>query len=168
MSILRLLFGISLLTLGRKLYWIFVGVIGFETGARLAAQFLHGAPELVTLGVALLVGVLGAVVAIFLRNLAIGFTGFLAGGYFLAFLTEVLLPGPNVLGLVAFLIGCIIGAALLYALFDYALIGLSSVAGTTMIAQMLALGPMLSIVVALVLFVLGVVIQVAIMQSEKA
>jgi hypothetical protein len=163
MSILRLLFGISLLTLGRKLYWIFVGVIGFETGARLAAQFLHGAPELVTLGVALLVGVLGAVVAIFLRNLAIGFTGFLAGGYFLAFLTEVLL-----LGLVAFLIGGIIGAALLYALFDYALIGLSSVAGTTMIAQMLALGPMLSIVVALVLFVLGVVIQVAIMQSEKA
>ncbi|MBI3915244.1 MAG: DUF4203 domain-containing protein [Chloroflexi bacterium] len=167
MPILRLLVGVSLLTLGRKLYWVFVAAIGFETGIQFTARFMHDAPEIAILSVAIVAGILGAVVAIFLRNVAIGVTGFLAGGFFLEYLAHSLLPGSEILGWVAFVVGGLIGAGLMYALFDWALIVLSSAGGASMIVQALGLAPGISFGIVLVLFIVGVIVQAVILQSEK-
>jgi len=51
--------GIILLLFGRKLFWFFVGVIGFLTGVLLATHYLQGQPEWVILIIALIAGVLG-------------------------------------------------------------------------------------------------------------
>jgi hypothetical protein len=80
-TIVRILAGLGLLTLGRKLFWLFVAVIGFEFGFFIAERFFQRrADDLLALGVALLLGSVAALLAVFLQQLAIYVGGFLAGG----------------------------------------------------------------------------------------
>ena len=48
LNFLNALFGGALLIAGRKLFWLFVGVIGFIIGAQIATRFFHGS-ELITI-----------------------------------------------------------------------------------------------------------------------
>jgi len=80
-AFLTLALGILLLLFGRRAFWIFVAVVGFIAGLTFATMFLHGQPELVILLIAIVAGVIGAVLAIMLEWLAILIAGFLAGGY---------------------------------------------------------------------------------------
>src|SRR5215471_16650199 len=62
----RIVVGLALLLLGRRLYWLLVAGIGFLTGMELAQWLLPGRPEWVFLVLALglaLVGTLAATVA---------------------------------------------------------------------------------------------------------
>jgi len=85
LSIISLILGVALLVAGRKLFWLFVGAAGFVTGLQLATQFWQG-PELLAIVIGLVVGVIFALLAIFLQSVAIGIAGFLAGGYILTVL----------------------------------------------------------------------------------
>ena len=80
MAIVNLLLGIVLLILGRKLFWLFVGVAGFLVGMEIAERFVTG-PEGMKLLIAIAAGILGAVIAIFLQKVAIAIAGFVIGGY---------------------------------------------------------------------------------------
>ncbi len=60
--------GAALLILGRKLFWVFVGAIGFVLGMDIASRFLQGRPDWLILIVALGAGVLGALLALFLQR----------------------------------------------------------------------------------------------------
>jgi hypothetical protein len=80
----QLLIGIVVLTLGRRLFWIFVGTAGFLLGTRLTTQFPVGGPEWTPLAVALFAGLIGTIFAVFAQKLAVGIAGFVMGGYTLA------------------------------------------------------------------------------------
>ena len=63
MGIVSLLIGIVLLLFGRKLFWLFVGAAGFLVGMDIANRFFTG-PDATKLIIALLVGIIGAFLAV--------------------------------------------------------------------------------------------------------
>jgi len=151
--------GILLLTLGRKLFWLFVGGSGFVVAFYLTAALMPDQPTWVFLLVAIVAGLLGAWLAVSLQWLAVGVGGFLGGGYIAVVFVESLnlsIGGPE---WVPFAVGGVIGAILLGALFNPALIVLSSLVGATLVADSLPLGSDSSLVVLVVATVMGIIVQ---------
>src|ERR1700757_4767152 len=72
--------GLIVLLFGRKLFWLCVAAIGFAAGVTLAAHVANEPSALLQLSFAILLGFIGALLALFLQKLAIGLAGFLAGG----------------------------------------------------------------------------------------
>ena len=56
LGILVIIFGGALLLVGRKLFWLFVGVIGFVIGIQVATRFFHGS-ELITIVAGVVLGI---------------------------------------------------------------------------------------------------------------
>ena len=151
--------GILLLTLGRALFWLFVGGSGFVVALYLTAELLPDQSTWVFLLVAIVAGALGAWLAVALQRLAIGVGGFLGGGY----IAEVFVESSN-LGIggpewLPFVVGGVLGSILLGALFNPALIVLSSLVGATLVADSLPLGPDSSLVAMVVAAALGIIVQ---------
>jgi len=167
MIVVRLLAGVSLLTLGRKLYWLFVGAVGFVAAFFVVEQFFPLQPEWATLLVALLAGILGVFLAIFLQHTAIFLGGFLAGGYLVANLTAMMNWHAGRYNWVLLLIGGMVCAVLAMIMFDWALIALSSLAGAMVIVRAFTLPPMIALALTVGLFLLGAAIQVAIKHRER-
>jgi hypothetical protein len=162
---INLVLGAALLVAGRKLFWLFVGIIGFITGMQLAAQFWNG-PDWIALLIGIVVGIIFALLAVFIEALAIGAAGFLAGGYILTTLTGMLGLNPGALFWIIYVIGGIIGILLVMLLFDWALIVLSSLAGAALIVQSLALAGGTGGLWFILLFILGIIIQALTLQRE--
>ena len=161
-STLNMILGAALLVAGRKLFWLFIGIIGFITGFQLASRFING-PDWVALLIGVIVGIVFALLAVFIEALAIGIAGFLAGGYILTSLTAMLGLNEGLLYWVFYGIGGIIGILLVMFLFDWALIVLSSLAGASLIVQSLAGAGSLLL---LILVIAGIVIQGMILYRE--
>ena len=160
--------GAVLLLLGRRLFWAFVGGVGFLVGFNFASQALQGQPDWLILLVAIVVGLLAAVAAIFLKRIVVAIAGFFAGGYFLSAATVAALQGNQVLhssqpvvSWIAFVLGGIIGAILVTMLLDPALILLSSLVGATAITQNVPLTDAAKGILFIVLLVLGIIVQTA-------
>ena len=162
---INLLLGAALLVAGRKLFWLFVAIIGFITGMQLVAQFLNG-PAWLAVVVGVVVGIIFALLAVFIEALAIGAAGFLAGGYILTTLTGMLGMNEGFLFWIIYVIGGIIGILLVMLLFDWALIILSSLAGAALIVQSLALAGGTGGLWFLLLVLLGIIIQGLTLQRE--
>lgn len=167
-NVINLILGGALLIAGRKLFWLFVGAAGFVTGVQLATRFTRG-PELLALIIGLIVGVIFALLAIFLQAIVIGIAGFLMGGYILTVLATML--GIDVSGVttwIVFIIGGLIGLALVSFLFDWALITLSSLAGASLIIQGVFPQGAGGGLIFFILFIAGVLIQGFILRRERA
>jgi len=167
MILFRLLAGVSLLTLGRKLYWLFVGVVGFVVAFFLVERFFPQQPEWVMLLLALLAGAVGVFLAIFLQRVAIFLAGFLVGGYLVANALAMLSWHPGRFEWVLLGVGGVVCAILAAALFDWALIGLSSLAGAMVIVQSFHLSPASAAALTAGLFLLGLALQAVIKHHEK-
>jgi hypothetical protein len=157
--LLRILAGIVLLAAGRRLFWLFVGLIGFISGIRLAAHFFPGQPEWMILAIALMAGVLGALLALVLQWLAIGLAGFLAGAYIVVSLLHLSGWGTSGMDWLFFFIGGILGTILIIVLFDWALVILSSLAGAGLIIETIHVDRWITIVLFIILFIVGFVVQ---------
>jgi len=156
----RMLVGVALLLLGRRLFWLLVGVVGFTFGYQYGAQIYTGASETVLFSVALAAGVVGAVLAYFFQALMIAVAGFMVGAQLAVVLFNALHPIPNRdFWLMAFLAGGVIGAALLVAVFDAALLLLSSLFGASLIVESVDVAPYQKLVLFLVLLLVGIVVQ---------
>jgi hypothetical protein len=128
----RVLVGLLLLTLGRRLYWLFVAGVGFVAGLDLVPRVLPQQSETMVLLLALGLALLGALVAVVATKVVIAIAGFAAGAGITARLLDgVSFDDPVRLGIC--LIAGIVGAVLLLVLFDWALILISSLAGATLI-----------------------------------
>jgi len=159
--IIRLAVGAVLLVLGRKLFWLFVAAVGFAAGWTVASDLLHLQPEWLALVIAIAAGLLGAVLATFVQKIAVGLAGFLAGAFLASGLSTMLSLPSAPWAWIAFIVGGILGAVVLGAAFDWALVGLSSLAGAMLIANALDLSSTLHLLVLLGLFVAGVILQSA-------
>ncbi len=153
------LIGIALLFLGRELYWLFVGGIGFALGTSLVAAVFGDQPSWLLVLVGLSAGLGGALMALTLQKLAVGIAGFAAGGYVLASLASALAGEPEWVAWLSFLVGGIAGAILVKVLFEWALIVLSSLSGAILVVRLLPLRPVLAPLLFVVLAGLGIVFQ---------
>ncbi len=168
----RVIVGLGLLTLGRRLFWLFVAAIGFVFGIIITERFLPPRTEPVALIIALVIGVVAALLAVFLQKLAIYVGGFLAGGSILVNLLAILGirtgPGADFFVIVIFIIGGVIGAILVMFVFDWALIILSSLAGAALIVRVvLPNAPTIEVIVFVGLVILGIVIQAIGMRGKS-
>src|SRR5690606_5717280 len=105
MALLRALLGLVVLLFGRQLFWLWVGVTGFLAGVTLSARFLSGQPNWIILLIGLIAGLVGALLAIVLQRLAIGIAGFVAGGYILVALLNLVGVTPGRLAWLPYVIG---------------------------------------------------------------
>jgi hypothetical protein len=166
LPVLRILVGAALLLLGRQLYWLFVAGIGFAVATELVARLAQVDSTALRLLIALGAGIFGALAAVWLQKAAIGLAGFLAGGYaVLALLNLVGMQEPVVSWVLA-LVGAVIGVVLTLMVFDWGLITLSSLAGAGIIVRALDLTSPIAVVVFLVLLVAGIAIQASLLGQE--
>jgi hypothetical protein len=168
LNVINLILGGALLVAGRKLFWLFVGAAGFITGAQLATRFWQGS-DVLTVIVGLVIGVIFALLAIFLQAIVIAIAGFLSGGYVLTVLVTML--GMDITGSmtwIVYIIGGVLGVILVSVLFDWALITLSSLAGASMVIQAFSTQGATGGILFFILFIVGVAIQGSILRREKA
>jgi len=155
-----ILVGALMLLFGRRLFWLFVGCIGFIVGFDIANDLLQGQPPALILLIAIGVGVLGAIVSIFLQRVVVGIAGFFAGGYFLSSIAPALLHNQQpAVQWIAYIIGGVCGAILTVVLLDPALIVLSSLAGATVISRNAPLADSGKGILFLALLIFGILVQ---------
>jgi hypothetical protein len=174
MIIPRILVGIALLFLGRKAFWLFVGGVGFVLGMYVATQVVRAPRGWVVLVIALAAGLVGALLAMVLQQVAVGLAGFVAGGYAAWNLVDMLgwELGQRSLGTwkpwLIFIIGGVLFAVLIGALFEWALIVLSSITGATLIAQSVGIEAGIKVLVFAVLVAIGIVVQAMFYRAERS
>src|SRR5437667_2799935 len=78
-AIVGALIGAVILLFGRKLFWLCVAAVGFAAGVEIAPHLVHEPSPLLALAIALILGLMGALLALFLQKVAIAVLGFLAG-----------------------------------------------------------------------------------------
>lgn len=166
MNFIFIVSGVLLLFLGRKLFWLFVAVVGFLLGMTYAPQVLTNQPQSVILTISLIAGLLGALLAALLQKLAVGLAGFAAGGYIAYYLLQFVAINLGEFQWMAILAGAIIGALLAGSMFDWALVLITSAAGAALISQGLDLGMPISAVALIGLFVFGLFAQANIKAKE--
>lgn len=167
LNLINLILGGALLLAGRKLFWLFVGVAGFVTGMQLATRFWQGSDTLALIA-GLVVGVIFALLAVFVQALVIGIAGFLIGGYVLTVLAAML--GIDLTGAVTwivYVVGGVLGVTLVSLIFDWALILLSSLAGAALIVQSFFAEAAIAGIIFIVLVLLGVIVQGSTLRQER-
>ena len=168
MIIPNILVGLALLILGKKLFWLFVGAIGFIGASDMAARYFSGLPDWQSLIITIAAGLIGILLAIFFQKVAIILVGFYTGGYLVVSLFSTLNMAPSpALPWAPFIIGGILGAVLLYLLFDWTLIVLSSLAGAAFIAQTVQISAVPATILFAVLFLAGAIIQGSMLKKGK-
>ncbi len=126
--------GLTLLFFGRRLYALALGVAGFAFGWSLAPAVDIGPPS-AQLGAGLLLGVLSAMLALFVQRMILSVAGFILGVSVAWWAVSV---GGLHLGGLEFLVvlfSGIVSAFLLQALFGAMLVVLTSLVGGSLLAQ---------------------------------
>jgi hypothetical protein len=155
------LIGIVILFFGRKLFWLCVAAVGFLAGIELAPHLVTEPSPLLELAIALVLGVLGALLAFLLQKIAVAIVGFLAGGKLASAIAAAFFVHYSQYSTIIFVVGGLIGAMLLLFLFDWALIVVSSFIGAHMIQNAIVLPPAGATIVFLGLAIVGMVVQAA-------
>lgn len=166
--IASLLIGVIVLIAGRKLFWLCVAAVGFAAGVELAPHLLHEPTPVLQLSIALVLGFIGALIALFLQKLAVAIVGFAAGGRLAIGIGASFFVEYASYYWLTFLIGGIIGAILLVALFDWALIFISALIGAHLIANAITLPQTGATILLIALTVVGVIIQASLLRRRRA
>jgi hypothetical protein len=165
--IISVIVGAAILLFGRKLFWLFVAALGFAVGLEIAAYFMKEPPQWLTLVVALGCGVIGALLAILLQKIAIAVAGFIAGGRIAWALAATFFVDHAHDRGITFVVGGIVGALLLLALFDWVLILLSSVEGAHLIGNATTLPEKGAMILFIALAVIGVIVQGSMLRRSR-
>jgi len=128
-----MLVGLVLLLFGRRLYWLFVGGVGFLTGLELAPRLFPDRSEWIILLTALCLALVGMLLAILAQKFIIALVGLVAGGGVGVLMLRLLGLEGDVLTWVVYAVAGLLGALIVLALFEWGLIVLSSLAGATLI-----------------------------------
>jgi Domain of unknown function (DUF4203) len=160
-TIIGVLIGIVILFFGRKLFWLCVAAVGFAVGVQIAPQLVNDPSSILALLVALVFGVIGALLALFLQKVAIAVLGFIAGGKLASAIAAAFFVHYALYSTIIFAAGGIIGAILLLAVFNWALIVVSSFIGAYLIQSAIVLPPTGSTIVFVGLAIIGILVQAA-------
>ena len=158
-TIVGVVIGVVILFFGRKLFWLCVAAVGFAVGLEIAPMLVNEASSLLALVIALVFGVLGALLALFIQKVAIALLGFLAGGKLATAIAAAFFVQHAQYSTIIFVIGGVIGAILLLAVFGWALIVVSSFIGAYLIQSAIVLPPTGLTLVFIGLAILGIFVQ---------
>jgi hypothetical protein len=158
-TIVGVVIGVVILFFGRKLFWLCVAAVGFAVGLQIAPLLVNEASSLLALVIALVLGLLGALLALFIQKVAIAVLGFLAGGKLATAIAAAFFVQHAQYSTIIFVIGGIIGAILLMAVFGWALIVVSSFIGAYLIQSAIVLPPTGLTLVFIGLAILGIFVQ---------
>jgi hypothetical protein len=154
------IFGLLLLLLGRRVFWIFVGGVGFVTGLNLAPTLIPGQSQIVILLVAISLAIVGAILAIVLQRVAVAVAGWFAGGILAVRLVAALgWSADPTMSWIASIVGGIISAIIVFFLFDWALIILTALSGAVLICDALPLSVPLTWIIGIALVLIGIAVQ---------
>jgi Domain of unknown function (DUF4203) len=167
-AIIGALIGIVILLFGRKLFWLCVAAVGFAAGVEIAPHIAHEPSPLLALTIALVLGLIGALLALFLQKIAIAVLGFLAGGKLAGAIAAAFFVHYAKYSTFIFLVGGVVGAILLLALFDWALIVVSSLIGAHLIQSAIVLPPSGSTILFIALTIIGILVQAASLRRSQA
>jgi hypothetical protein len=167
--IAALVVGIALLLFGRRLFWLFVAVIGFMAGWYFVLGSGHHAQTGGGLLVALLAGLVGLVLALVVQKVAVALAGFFVGAYLVANLLGWPLPPLRPTEQLVLLIAGVVAAFVALALFDLALVIFSSIAGAGLILDNvhLRVGANVRLVLLVVLAAVGAAFQARWLQRVR-
>lgn len=168
MIFFRLVFGIFMLTAGSRLFWLFLSAVGFVAGFDLAEKVMQSQPGDIIILVALLAGLVGALLAVFLQKIAVLAGGFLAGGYLSLRLMETFGIGNSPYHWLLLFLGCIIGAVLMRMLFTWALIVLSSGMGAILVLQAFPASRQITRLSFVILLILGIAVQTGLFSRKSS
>jgi hypothetical protein len=118
--------------------------------------------------VALIIGIIGAFVAIILQKAAVALAGLLIGGYLSASLLVALNPNLAQWQWLAFIVGAVIGFIVMIAIFEVGLVILSALLGASLIVQVINLESWLETLLLIVLTLVGVGVQLKLTSPEPA
>ena len=158
-TIVGVVIGVVILFFGRKLFWLCVAAVGFAAGLQIAPLLVNEASSLLALVIAVVFGILGALLALFIQKIAIALLGFLAGGKLATAIAAAFFVQHAQYSTIIFVIGGIIGAILLLAVFGWALIVVSSFIGAYLIQSAMVLPPTGLTLVFIGLAILGIFVQ---------
>lgn len=167
MGIVNVVLGFILLTMGRKLFWFFVGVVGFSLGFYLGPRLLPAQNDGAALLLGLVFGLLGALLAHLVQRLAVGLAGFVVGGYLLVTLSHWLGQDLGYVSIILFLVGGAVGAALVAVIFNWALIILSAVTGAILVVEFVPIPPTARFLLFAGLLLVGILIQARLIRSTR-
>ena len=154
--------GLAVLLFGRRLFWLFVGAAGFAVGLHVAPAALPDAPEWLVVVAALVLGIVGAVLAIMLQWVAAGLAGFAMGVHGgLAAAAALGLDGPWLWAGV-FAAGIVVAALALW-LWDPVLILLSALVGAALLTPLLPVPAVARPWTFLALAVAGIAVQASVL-----
>ena len=164
MHFLKIVLGLIVLILGRKIFWLSVAIVGFLVGMELTGMLLADQPTWVLLAGGLAAGLIGALLAVFAQRVAFGLAGFFAGAYFTLIVAQSQGAGGTSMILI---VGGVIGALVAVLLMDWAIIVLSCLVGAGTIVAQLQLSPQVSAIAFAVLVIIGIVIQAKLMERSR-
>lgn len=165
--LLSVLLGAIILFFGRKLFWLSVAAVGFAGGVELAPLLVTQPAPATQLTIAIVLGFIGALLALFLQKIAVAVAGFAIGGRLaVALATSFVLDHTSHYWL-TFVIGGIVGAIMLIALFGWALILLSSLLGAHLILNSITLPQTGATILMIALTAFGVLVQTAIFRRSR-
>ena len=167
LPIISALVGVVLLFFGRRLFWLFVAALGFAIGLQLALYLSQNPPLWLSLLLSLGLGLLGALLAIMLQKLAIGIAGFVAGGSIAVAIAAALWVNHAHYSIITFVVGGMIGALLLVALFDWSLIIFSAIEGARLIADTVHLPSTGTTLLLVTLAIFGIIVQSAMFRRRR-
>lgn len=159
--------GTVLLFAGRKLYWLFIAVVGFIAGFLLTNSLVPQSSTWLLILIGLIIGSLCALLAIFLNRLAVALVGFFGGGLLATQLLAYFEVGSGDFTWISFIVGGIIGIILAVFLFDWVLIVFSSLFGAILIGTAWDNPSALINLFLLILFLVGIGIQAGLMYRQR-
>ncbi len=165
--IISALIGVVILFFGRRLFWLCVAAVGFAAGVELAPHLVHEPTPMLALSIAIVLGLIGALLATFLQKIAIAVAGFLAGGKLAVAIAGAFFVQYAHYYWATFIIGGIVGALLLLMLFDWALIVLSAAVGAHLIQSAIVLPPTGNAILFVVLVLIGVIVQAGALRRSR-
>jgi len=152
--------GLLVLFFGRRFFWVYIGLVGLLSGFELAREMFPLQPQWVFLLAGLMLGVCMALLAMAFQYVAVALAGF-AGGTYLALKFAVVLPmiEPNQIPSWLIIVPGILAAIVCVAVFNPALIVLSSLTGAVLLTQLIPIDPPLQYLLLVALAAAGLAFQ---------
>ena len=137
-GIILIIVGLLQLFLGRRLFWLFVGLSGFLLGFTLAGRLLPDQSNLIQLLIGLLLGLAFGGLAIALQRPMAAVAGFIALGGVGSLIASAANMGTTA-QLVGFVILGLIGAYVIFTYYDWGVITISALNGASAVLSGLSL-----------------------------
>jgi Domain of unknown function (DUF4203) len=168
MTIAYIIAGALLIVAGRRIFWLFLGLLCFVAGMSALQRWFPEVSQSTLLLAAVGIGALGAGIGAMAQKIAVWIGGFFGGGLLALMLVHMLTESSGSTTLVAFLVGGVIGILLAHFLFKWVMIVVSSAIGALVISKVLETGMALGSIVFVVLLLAGVIIQGGFLWHRKS